>query len=259
MPQPVAKGSIARAARVLDVLALSPQGASLATVVKKTAFTKTTTFRVLASLQEVNYVVQDSESSKYRLGHKFLELAQSATHTDIAALAEPGLKRLAEITQDTIFLSIPEGATSICIARSLGKFPIQTLTLDKGDRRPLGVGGGALALYCALSPRQRATVCRINRDWLAEYGFTEEMLEAEQALFQIYGYALNEGRIVPGMCALAMPVITRNGHIAAAIAIGAIEDRLSAKRIQAVLFPALQEEVRLLSERLSEIEIKHSE
>ena len=257
--QPVAKGSIARAARVLDVLALSPQGASLAAIVEKTAFTKTTTFRVLASLQNVNYVVQDPDNNKYRLGRKFLQLAQSAAHTDIAALATPGLDRLAEISQDTVFLSIPEGAASVCIARALGKFPIQTLTLDRGDRRPLGVGGGALALYCSLDARQRTAVCRINRDWLAEYGFTEEMLEAERIKFQKNGFAINQGKVVPGMSALAMPVLARNGQPVAAIAIGAIESRMTSKRIKTLLVPALQEEVRLLTTRLKEIETEPSQ
>jgi len=258
-PQLNAKGSIARAAVVLDVLALSPQGATLASIVEKSTFTKTTTFRVLASLQSVNYVAQDPENSTYRLGRKFLELAQSAAHTDIAAVAAPGLARLAEISQDTIFLSIPGGASSICIARSLGKFPIQTLTLDKGDRRPLGVGGGALALYCSLGARQRAAVCRVNRSWLAEYGFSEEMLEAEHACFQKTGYAINAGKVIPGMSAIAMPVLAENGLPVAAIAIGAIEGRMNDDRIETLLLPALKKEVRYLTERLSEFKMEHSE
>jgi DNA-binding IclR family transcriptional regulator len=255
--QPVAKGSIARAARVLDALAESPQGASLAEIVARTAFTKTTTFRVLASLQQVHYVVQDPQNSKYRLGLKLAGLARSAAHTDIAALAARGLDRLAETSQDTVFLSVPEGAASICIARRVGDFPIQTLTLNTGDRRPLGVGAGALALYCALDAPQRDAICRVNRNWLAEYGFTQAMLKAEHAAFAKNGYSINQGKVVPGMSAVALPVLARNGQPVAAIAIGAISERMTRERIETLLLPALRRETARLAGHLYEIEKEH--
>ncbi|MAZ04714.1 MAG: transcriptional regulator [Sneathiella sp.] len=248
------KGSIARAARVLDVLSLAPDGADLNEIVERSKFTKTTTFRVLASLRDVDYVFQDPASRSYRLGSKLAELARVADRIDIGALAERGMTRLADMSEDTVFLSIPEGHTSICINRKVGAFPIRTLTLDKGDRRPLGVGAGSLALFCSLPEEKRAAMCRVNKSWLADYGVTEELLEKEYQFFQTNGYALNSGGVVSGMSAIAVPVITDSGRPVAALAVGAINDRMGQARIGNLLLPELKREARGLADRLNALE-----
>ena len=63
------------------------------------------------------------------------------------------MRRLAERTQDTVFLSARDRDEAVCLERVIGDYPIKTLTLSIGDRRPLGVGAGSLALLSALSDR----------------------------------------------------------------------------------------------------------
>ncbi|MZR21819.1 helix-turn-helix domain-containing protein [Sneathiella chungangensis] len=252
------KGSIARAARVLDVLSLAPDGADLTEIVARSNFTKTTTFRVLASLRDVNYVYQDPASRVYRLGSKLAELARNAERIDVGALAERGMKRLAEMSEDTVFLSVPEGASAICVSRTVGAFPIRTLTLDKGDRRPLGVGAGSLALFCSLPEEQRTAMCRVNQNWLADYGVTEDDLAIAYNFFQSNGYALNKGGVVSGMSAIAVPVVTASGRLVAALAIGAINERMEQARIDDILLPGLRREARRLADRLTAFEKEQS-
>jgi DNA-binding IclR family transcriptional regulator len=145
-----AVGSIARAAQVLDALADRPEGAALTEIAGRTALTKSSAHRVLSALQLVEYVTQDPDSRAYRLAARLGDLSRRAGMIDIEAVARRGMMRLAAATGDTVFLSIPEGPTAVCVARTVGEYPIRTLTLDRGDRRPLGVGAGALALYGAM-------------------------------------------------------------------------------------------------------------
>lgn len=250
-------GSIARAARVLEALSVSPDGCALAELVTKTQFTKTTTFRVLAALQDVNYVVQDPEDRSYRLGTKLAALARRADHFDLASLARRPMRRLALLSEDTVFLSVPEGAAAVCVARQVGPFPIRTLTLDRGDRRPLGVGAGALAIYSSMSDARRTAVNRANANWLADYGTSPEQLEKQRRTIVDCGYALNAGGVVPGMSAIALPLLTRQGHLIGGLAIGAINDRMTAERIETFLLPALRKEADLLSERLGDLKAEN--
>jgi len=250
----VPKGSIARAARVLNVLSLAPDGADLTEIVTQSKFTKTTTFRVLALLREIDYVFQDPTTRVYRLGSKLAELSRNAERINVSAFAERGMSRLAEMSEDTVFLSVPEGAASICINRKVGAFPIRTLTLDKGDRRPLGVGAGSLALYCSLSEIQRAAVCRVNKSWLTDYGVTENSLAEEYEFFKQSGYARNQGGVVGGMSAIAVPVMTASGRLVAALAIGAINERMDQSRIDDLLLPGLKREARQLAGRFNALE-----
>lgn len=253
------KGSIARAARVLDVLALMPDGADLTEIMARSNFSKTTTFRVLASLRDINYVVQDPASRMYRLGSKLSELARAAERIDISVLAERGMKRLANISEDTVFLSVPEGATAVCVKRTVGAFPIRTLTLDEGDRRPLGVGAGALALFCSMPEAARKRLMKVNKNWIADYGVTTEDLTADNAFFEVHGYALNKGRVVSGMSAVAVPVTLEDGTTVAALAIGAINDRMTEARIKELLLPGLRAEAARLAERMNELKKEKEE
>lgn len=246
----VSTGSIARAADVLDAVLACGDGASLSDVVERTAFTKTTAHRVLASLQNVDYVVQDPTTRTWRLGTRLGLLARSAAAVDFAGIASRGMRRLAEVTGDTVFLSVPEGPASVCVARQVGAFPIRTLTLDRGDRRPLGVGAGALALYCTMAGPARAAVNRTNAAWLAEYGFDAARLELAKAEYDRRGYALNVGGVVAAMSAVGLPVVTPGGRLVAALAVGAISDRMEPARIEGVVLPALRDEASRLAARL---------
>lgn len=247
-------GSIARAARILDVLAAVPDGMALSQIVESSGFSKTTAFRVLANLQDVGFVFQDPESRLYVLGHKLAHISQIAARSNIANLAERPMARLAALSEDTVFLSIPEGVAAICVARATGAYPIRTLTLNVGDRRPMGVGAGALALLCAMSAEKRTAILTANQGWMGEFGITAADILAGVSDYQTAGYAANIGRVVAGTTAVSVPVITANNRVVAALAIGAVDARMPAERITEVIIPALKKEATQLARRLDEME-----
>ena len=247
-------GSIARAARIIDVLTLAPDGLMLSQIVELSEFSKTTAFRVLANMQDVGFVFQDPESRRYLLGHKLAHISQIAARSNIAGMAQRGMARLAALTEDTVFLSIPEGAAAICVARETGAYPIRTLTLNVADRRPMGVGAGALALFCAMSDEKRATILTANQGWMAEFGITGADIAAGFADYQTTGHATNIGRVVAGTSAISLPVITTSNRVVGALAIGAVDARMTPERIAETLMPALLRETALLARRMDEME-----
>jgi len=247
-------GSIARAAKVLAAMADFPAGASLSDLIARTDFTKTTTHRVLASLQDVHFVAQDPGDKKYHFGRELAGLARKANLIDLAAVAQRSMRRLADLSEDTVFLSIPEGSASICIHRELGAFPIRTLTLEIGSRHPLGVGANAQALHSALPERTRMSANRINSSWFRDFGVDLADVQDLHRDTVARGYALNPGRIIPGMAAISLPIMTQSGRLVAAMAIGAVTDRMSLKRIETLLVPALRKEVGKVAARYDLLE-----
>lgn len=244
-------GTVARTATVLAALGRAPAALRLGEVARVTRLSRTSTHRILASLVAVNFVARDPATRVYRLGAALAEIGRAAARQDVGALAAPGLARLAEISQDTVFVSIPEGHMSVCVGRSVGSFPIHTLTLDIGDRRPLGVGAGALALYAGLPDAARAEACRRNAEWMTEFGdYDAAALEALRVETLALGHALNRGRIVAGMNAVAVPVTLGDGSVAAALSVAAIEARMTPERIEGLLLPALRREAATLARRL---------
>jgi len=252
--QIAATGSIGRAKAVLDVLSDAPAGASLSQIIAGTEFTKTTAHRTLQTLQNVHYVFQEPDTRRYYLGSALGRLARRANQTDIAALSGRAMRRLAEASADTIFLSIPEGAVSICVRVELGAFPIRTLTLSQGDRVPLGVGATGQALYAVQPEAKRRAAAAANRAWMAEFNYTPDLAERLARDFETRGYALNPSIAIPGMSAVGLPIATARGRLVAALGIGAINDRMGTERIETELVPMLRREAQLLAQKFSALD-----
>ena len=239
---------------MLAALAEFRDGASLAEVIARTEFPRTTAHRTLQSLQDVRYVFQDPETRRYFFGSALANLARRANQSDIAALSSRAMKRLAELSEDTILLSIPEGSESVCVGVEQGAYPIRAVPLSVGDRVPLGVGSTAQALYAVMPESKRKVALRVNGNWIRSFGFTAETVEERRADFTRRGYAHTPGLVVPGMTAVGLPIVTASGKIAGAIGIAAIDSRMTSDRVERTLLPAMRTEVALLTERFESLE-----
>jgi DNA-binding IclR family transcriptional regulator len=224
--------TVDRAARLLRSLARHPDGAMLSSVARDTELGKGTVHRLLNALINAGLAFQDPESRLYRLGVGLALLGHAAHRQNFATLAKPFLLRLAESTQDTIYASVREGAAAVCVAREIGAFPIRTLSLDVGHLRPLGVGSGSLAMFAFLPDDEIDALLNKNGGWLVRYpGHARRELFAKVAETRRRGYSLVEGKIIPGMNAMGVPVIGTDGRAVAALSLAAIADRVSGPRV----------------------------
>ena len=244
--------TIGRAALVLRALAAgSADGSRLTDVAAATELGKATVHRLLGALAEVGFVDFDDQEKRYRLGYALFTLGASARAFHVVDLARPSLVRLAAETGDTVYLSVRDGDEAICVDRCTGSFPIRTLTLDVGDRRPLGIGAGSLALLAFESEAEITRVIRTNAHARRDYAaFDDTTLHTLITQARAQGYAFNDGNIVSAMSAIGVPVIDDAGRVLAALSIAAIRERFAGKRL-AELVALLQEEARELSTALT--------
>jgi DNA-binding IclR family transcriptional regulator len=244
--------TIDRAARMLWVLARGDnEGLPLGAIVQLSGFGKGTTHRLLAALVEAGFAFQDPTTRRYRLGAGLTLLARIGQQQDVAAVATPYLQRIARETSDTVYVSVREGPTAICVGREIGSFPIRTLSLCVGDRRPLGVGSGSLALLAFLPDNQIDLSLRHNETWFKEFeGYDVAYVRKAIVKSRRNGFAFVDGRIVAGMNALGVPVYDKAGNVVAALSLAAITDRVSGDRI-ADLVKILRKEAVHLGNALS--------
>lgn len=133
----------------------------------------------------------------------------------------------------------------------LGDFPIRTLTLNVGDRRPLGVGAGSLALLAFQDADEIDGILAAVEGELAVYpGFDVPTVRRLVSVAREQGYAFNNGRLVRGMSAVGVPVLMPGGEVAAALSIAAISSRMEGAR-RAMLVEALQTEAANLIQAMS--------
>ena len=229
--------SLQRAIDILDMVSeAGAKGVRLSDAASVIGVGKSTVHRMLAELVRGGLVEQDERSKLYRVGAKLIRFGERAARSrSISDLVQPALERLAEATADTVYLSVRSGNSFICMAREVGTYPVKVLSLEPGERRPLGLGAGSLVLLAFLCAEERERIIAANaakapdNDALAG----EEVRRCVGEVLRA-GYARTEGRVVKGIAAIAVPIFDGHG-VVGSLSLQAISSRLSARRTAVLL------------------------
>lgn len=251
-PKPESNQGIERTLRLLKAVAAgNSTGRRLGEIVKDVALSKSTTHRLLRALADQGAVEYLPDTGRFFLGYDMFEICIAAGNRfGLLELAKPVLARLVEQTEDTVYLSVRNGLEAICLARMEGSFPIKTLTLNVGDRRPLGAGAGSLALLAFQPDEERPRIIQENFRRSAMYPrFSIESVTALVEATRRQGFALNDGLLVQGMSAIGVPIFGQNGIAIAAISAAAISSRMKPQR-RANIVAWLNAEARKLEQQL---------
>ncbi|MBB3995607.1 DNA-binding IclR family transcriptional regulator [Sulfitobacter undariae] len=244
--------------RALGLLSLigrnASEGVNLSVIVADTGLSRPTARRLLLALMRARMVEQDAKNRRYFLGQETYVLGVlAAQRFDLMDLTRDSLLRLAELSGDTVFLSVRRDAYSVCLHKEEGTFPIRTNALQVGHRHPLGVGAGSLAMLAALPAAERAEVLGRNADVLGD-GFpdcTPEALAPHIDEAAVRGYALNPGLVLTNSWAVGAAFRTPDGNVAGAISIAAIDSRMGPDR-QLELGAALRLEMEKIEKRIEQ-------
>lgn len=246
--------SLDRAVDVLRIVASrSGRGIRLVHVVERSGLAKPTAHRLLQALERQGLVAQEPGDKFYHLGPEaFVIGTLAAERFSIHRLALPSLTRLAAASEDTCFISVQRDTHVVCLHREEGPFPIRSHVLLPGDRHPLGVGAGSLAILAVLPDAEAEAAIAANAPQLGDHypAFSPAFLREEIIRTRQRGYALNEGKLQAGSWGLGVAVLNRRGRCEGALSIAAIESRLASPRREqmAVLLKA---EGQRLSDRLA--------
>jgi DNA-binding IclR family transcriptional regulator len=225
--------AIDRAIRLMRrIAAEGAAGARLTDLARAAELVPPTARRILKRLIDHGVVAQDPDTQRYFLGTLTYELGLAASHrVDLAARMRPMLMRIAELSGDTAYLVIRSGTEAVCIDRVEGSYPIKTLTLKVGDRVPLGLSAGSLAILAVLPEADAESVIAANRAaFLAGGRLTESMLRDDLTKARERGYALRRNAIADG--AIGLGVVVPNGDMPpfAGVSLAMVLGRLSEAR-----------------------------
>jgi DNA-binding IclR family transcriptional regulator len=166
---------------------------------------------------------------RYRTGADYSLPAQSFA---LQRLAAPCLRALALETGDWLFFSVLQGFEAICLSRESGDIPIPPSALKLGDRHPLGIGAGGLALLAALPDEEVEAALAFNANVIAK-NFPRSPVKMIWQLIgetREKGYSVIPGIVVPDYWAIGVPVFRPDGRPIAAIVLVASAARLHVTR-----------------------------
>lgn len=236
MPTSPDAGSLRRGVLLLKLLATAgARGLPLTEIATRAGLPHPSVHRVLAQLCAERLAERHTELRRYRLGPLAFELgvAGSTLH-DIRDLCDPAMDRLAEATEDTVYLVVRSGFDAVCLHRREGSFPIRTLVLDIGSRRPLGVGAGGLAILATLGNEERAQVISRVVPSLESYRLDERALVKACAATARRGVSLTQDTVNYGVTAIGCVFRDALGQAAGAISVAAMSQRMTAQRQRSV-------------------------
>jgi DNA-binding IclR family transcriptional regulator len=218
MPQENPVRVLGKAARLLDLLADEGE-LTVQALAEAADEPRSSIYRLLAGLREIELVEPGSRRGTYRLGIKLLRLSGAVvSRFDERRAALPAMERLHELTEETVFLSVPRGREAVCIERIDGRW-VQSMALTLGGGLPLHIGAGPRALLAFAG----------NAAWmeylaggelvpLTPHSFTDpDALIADLELTRERGYAVSDEDVVVGMAALGAPIFDYRGELRAAI------------------------------------------
>jgi len=184
-------------------------------------FSPATVQRLLQSLKEYGFVVQDERTRRYRLGHvyfRFLNVLQS--RYPVARRALPRMQDLMSRTQETVHLNVIDGEERICIEHVESTQALKA-GMPIGHRSPLYAGASSKCLL-AFSPPEfvQRYLGRVAPAALTENTLTDVAeLRAEIDRIRRQGYARSLGERTPGLGSLSAPILGHHGRIVAALSL----------------------------------------
>ncbi len=230
-------GSLRRGVHILKILATAgTRGLVLTEVAARAGLPHPTAHRVLHQLLDQRLVARNDECRRYRLGPLAFELGiASSTMYDWRDICDRPMAELSAETRDTVYLVIRSGFDAVCVHRIEGSFPIRTLLLDVGSRRPLGVGAGGLALLAAVEDEERGNIIeRVSPKVNAATGMTASILERACARTRQDGVAIVQDTISLGVRAVGQHFCDAMGQPVGALSVAALSHRMTRDRAKCI-------------------------
>ena len=221
--------------RLLEALATGPAPRGVSDLAQATGLTRSNAHRTLQTLVAAGYARQQPDG-RYECSLKVFELGNAViARIDVATVAGPYIQALAETTEETVHLSVLDGADVVYVQKIDSPQPVRAYS-RVGGRAP----ATCVATGKALLAFQDQTQNRVRGDEVAGmlHAYTPrsitdpEELAIELDRIRRDGYAINRGEWRESVCGLAAPIFDATGQAVAGVGISGPRQRLTSNKLR---------------------------
>jgi len=234
-----------RAVTILDELA---EGGELGTneLARRVGLPASTVSRQLGTLASTGLVEHDPESGRYRLGIRIVRLANAVlARLDVREIARPHLGELVRITGETATLHVPGEDDAVTIDFVPSAHFVQHVTQLGRPSIAHATSAGKVMLAFTDRPLPSGPLKAYTKRTITSV----EALAAEVERVRAQGYAEGFEEREPGLNAVAAPIWSASGTLAAIVALQGPTARFGRAAVRAAVPPLLQR-ARAISEAL---------
>ena len=225
--------SVERAIAVLKAFSEEEPELGVTELSRRLKLPKSTVYRLLASLQQEGVVDQDPETDKYRLGIELVRLAGLVlTQVDVRQVARPHLRSLAEVSEETVNLSVLTGGGKVINIDGISSpRMVRNVGWIGREMLPHCISSGK-ALLAYLSPQRLERILAKGLPRFTENTITDPiLLQEELKRVRQQGYAVAQEELEIGLSAVAAPIWNHEGVVVAAVSVSGPSFRLSSEKI----------------------------
>lgn len=240
--------SLARGLDVIQVFTPQRRRLSVSQISQKTGIPRAAVRRCLYTLSKLGFVyAEDGKNFELRpriltIGHAYLASAP------LAKSSQPVLKHISQTLNESCSLATLDGDDILYIGRA-STARIMTIDLDIGSRLPACSTSMGRVLLSYLPMDQLARYLkRVKPTPYTPYTLTRiSALKAELEKVREQGFSLNDQELEIGLRSLAVPITGQEGHVVAALNVGANAGQVSTEVFMQRILPVLREGAQELS------------
>jgi IclR family transcriptional regulator, KDG regulon repressor len=240
--------SIRRAFAILEAVALSPEGLTLAQLSKSVDLHTSTAFHLAKTMVAMGIIRQDENGKGYHIGARLFGLAAGATdEMELVQLAHPVLQKLAMETGENSHIAVPTPDGVVIIEKCDGSAQVR-MNERVGAIRPLHATAIGKAVLCGLDDEalaryaEKADLKAITAKTITEADrLVQEIQQARRD-----GIAWDDTEFNEEARCMAAPVRDFSGRIIGSLGISGPVWRVGLQDL-----PRLGEAVKLAAEDLS--------
>jgi IclR family pca regulon transcriptional regulator len=236
MSRPEFVQSLERGLNVIRCFDADNAHLTLTEVAQRTRLSRATARRLLLTLEELGYV--SSNGRHFSLTPRVLDIGYAyVSSLNIQQIAQPYLEALSERVNESVSVTVLDGADIIYVARVPTK-RIMTISLGLGSRLPAYCTSMGRVLLAELSPAQVHAIVPEQLEPRTEHTIRTRG-ELDEALGEVrrQGWALVDEELEIGLRSLAAPLRDATGRAIAAMNVSTHAGRTTADEIRGHILP----------------------
>lgn len=210
-------------------------GVRLSNIAREVDLPSPTVHRILSVLLEEEFLAFDPAGKLYHVGPELYSMGASTHHFAIQDRFHSTIRQITDQTRDATYLVIRSGNDGMCIDRSIGKWRIQVLGYEIGERRPLGMGAAGLSLLSFLPKSEREAVLSANTPrYKKYYDIKADDVRPWIRETRKQKYSRSVRKITHDFTGIGAPIFNKKGQVVAAISMAATATRMTPERCREI-------------------------
>ncbi len=244
--------SLARGLSVLSSFSVERPRLSLTDISLRLQLNKTTTFRILSTLESLGYLQRDKQTKLYRPALEVLRLGFVVlSGLEVRQVATPHLRQLVDEVEETVNLAVLSNHEVVYVDRLGGRHMIN-IYRPAGSRLPAYCTSIGKAMLAFLPPEQLEAALETT-PWTQHTEktlTTPEALKEDLALVRRRGFALSCGELLPELYAVAAPIRQKDSQVIAAVNVSIPSHRTTCEKLVNEIGPKVLDTARQISNGL---------